>query len=639
MSFSPYTTRMTTRMTTAAVDPLIWRTTRVGHPQGLPGTSNSDSGEIMTNNHPITSTTVLALELDPDEEQLFACLCRVAKAWEEGGRGTEQGTDATDDNNNNDVIEPPQRGRKVIVRVAGGWVRDKILGISTHDVDIALDTCTGVEFATMVQQVCASESTTGTPGTDGTASSSSASSSAASTKIGVIAANPAQSKHLETATMRLYGIDVDFSNLRNETYAEDSRIPNTAVLGTPLEDAYRRDFTINTLYYNLQTQCVEDWTHRGLLDLLETRLLVTPLDAHQTFQDDPLRVLRAIRFSVRFDMRCADDVTAAAMQSHIHHELRRKVSRERVGKELEGMLSGKNAHPLTALTQICDLRLAGSIFCLPESSPSRHLDIYGSIGQAGMEPVPYSGEDLGCLRRVAWEEARECLSTLDSLLRSFEFLSSSKGTHPTPLDRRLLHLATMLLPYSHLEYEEKSKRKPVVEYMFRESIKFSNKDCQGILCLLTNLEYMIRLVQRAPNDAVAASPGTVRLQAGLLLRNTKELWTTSLLMATVFLLRRTPQECEWAVRCQTWYRTIVEELNLDCCWLVKPLMNGKDLMHCLSLNKGPQVGIYNQEQIHWMLMNPHGTLEECQAHLKTFQTTHRPEEGESTRHVSKKMHL
>ncbi|MFN9981246.1 MAG: hypothetical protein ACK53Y_15075, partial [bacterium] len=120
--------------------------------------------------------------------------------------------------------------------------------------------------------------------------------------IGVIAANPHQSKHLETATMKLFGYHVDFCHLRaEETYHPHSRIPVIReAFGTPYEDAMRRDFTINSLFYNIRSHTVEDYTRRGIHDLLTHPTIVTPLEAQETFHDDPLRVLRAIRFAVRF---------------------------------------------------------------------------------------------------------------------------------------------------------------------------------------------------------------------------------------------------------------------------------------------------------------------------------------------------
>lgn len=557
-------------------EPLVWPTRKAQNGEPI---RNSISSEILT------------LELDEDEERLFASLCEAANALRDGlVKGYEK--------------------RQVIVRVAGGWVRDKILGISTHDVDVALDTCTGVEFASIVKTACEN------------------SSSSCSGRIGVIAANPAQSKHLETATMKVHGIEIDFSNLRHETYADDSRIP-TAAIGTPVEDSFRRDFTMNALYYNLQTRQVEDWTRRGLKDLLETKLVVTPLDAHQTFHDDPLRVLRAIRFSVRFNMQLVDEVQEAAKNPQIHQELHRKVSRERVGKELEGMLSGKHADPISALTSICDLQLAGSVFCLP---PASSTPIYGNIGQQNLKPVPYSpGESTAHLRQVAWLEARECLTTLQKLISAVVFPSSSQ----TPIDQRLIYLATTLLPYEYLQYEEKNKNKLVVEYMLREGIKFKNKDCQGLVSLVTNLDGMTQLLQCVPE----ATP-TLRLQAGLILRGTKHLWTTLLMIATVSLIRRTPnEETNWATRCYDWYQMIVEGLDLEGCWTTKALMNGKELMEALKLNKGPTVGVYNQEQIQWMLMNPHGTLDECKTHLRAFQKRQVSEQDESAEHIAKRMHL
>src|SRR5690242_15948769 len=80
--------------------------------------------------------------------------------------------------------------------------------------------------------------------------------------IGVIASRPHQSKHLETATVTILDRRVDFVNLRCEVYAEDSRIPSEVTFGTPMEDAHRRDITINALYYNIHTGLVEDYTNK-----------------------------------------------------------------------------------------------------------------------------------------------------------------------------------------------------------------------------------------------------------------------------------------------------------------------------------------------------------------------------------------
>jgi tRNA nucleotidyltransferase (CCA-adding enzyme) len=91
---------------------------------------------------------------------------------------------------------------KTTLRVAGGWVRDKLLGLESHDIDITLDDMMGEAFAHLFTHAVEASS------------------------IGRIKANPEASKHLETACVRFKGIDIDFVNLRAEDYSADSRIPS-----------------------------------------------------------------------------------------------------------------------------------------------------------------------------------------------------------------------------------------------------------------------------------------------------------------------------------------------------------------------------------------------------------------------------
>jgi tRNA nucleotidyltransferase (CCA-adding enzyme) len=86
-------------------------------------------------------------------------------------------------------------------------------------------------------------------------------------KLHEIKRNSKKSKHLETASFHsIFGLSVDFVNLRKESYCEDIRIPQME-FGTPAEDAHRRDATINALFYNLKTGIIEDHTELGLHDL------------------------------------------------------------------------------------------------------------------------------------------------------------------------------------------------------------------------------------------------------------------------------------------------------------------------------------------------------------------------------------
>ncbi|UKZ73457.1 hypothetical protein TrVFT333_001104 [Trichoderma virens FT-333] len=174
----------------------------------------------------------------------------------------------------------------LVLRWAGGWVRDRLLGRESHDIDVAINAMTGQQFAQHLSEYCKQPDAAQThgfaPGDIG--------------RLHHIASNPDKSKHLETAMVKLFGMDLDFVNLRKETYAEDSRNPQME-FGTAEEDALRRDATINALFYNLHTEQIEDFTG-GIRDM-EAKTIRTPLEPFQTFMDDPLRVLRLIRFAAR----------------------------------------------------------------------------------------------------------------------------------------------------------------------------------------------------------------------------------------------------------------------------------------------------------------------------------------------------
>jgi tRNA nucleotidyltransferase (CCA-adding enzyme) len=164
------------------------------------------------------------------------------------------------------------------------------MGKESQDIDIALDDMFGAEFAQLISNKLY-------PG-------------ATKKMFGVIKANNEKSKHLETATIKVHGMDIDLVNLRSEKYTDASRIPEIGE-GTPEEDAYRRDLTINAMFYNINKQKVEDYTQMGVNDLMHG-IVRTPLEPLQTFLDDPLRVLRTIRFATRYDFKIAEDIFAAA---------------------------------------------------------------------------------------------------------------------------------------------------------------------------------------------------------------------------------------------------------------------------------------------------------------------------------------
>lgn len=260
------------------------------------------------------------IELTPIEKTIKALLLDVAQYIRQ--RAAEKGTD-------NAAAET-----EMVLRFTGGWVRDKLLGVDSHDIDVGISSMTGYQFGMALKEYLdvpenLEKYKRSLP--DGELSD-------AIVSLHKIEANPEKSKHLETVTTKIFGMDIDLVNLRKETYSEDSRNPQME-FGTAEEDAMRRDATVNALFYNLNRSVVEDFTGRGIEDM-KYRIIRTPLEPYQTFKDDPLRVLRLIRFASRLGYVIDKETEIAMQNDDIKEALKIKISKERVLAELDKMLRG-----------------------------------------------------------------------------------------------------------------------------------------------------------------------------------------------------------------------------------------------------------------------------------------------------------
>ncbi|KAK0557458.1 CCA tRNA nucleotidyltransferase, mitochondrial [Tilletia horrida] len=323
-------------------------------------------------------------------------------------------------------------GGKVEARIAGGWVRDKLLSKDSHDLDVTLSSLTGFPFAHLLSAYLSSPQFASSDLAQRIAASSGSSAAPVTSSIAKIAANPEQSKNLETATARVFGLDLDFVNLRKEVYDGDTRIPVMS-FGTAEEDAVRRDITINSMFYNVHTEEVEDLTRMGLRDLADG-IIRTPLPANQTFFDDPLRLLRCIRFAARFNyavdleiVQCFlppflrdralftedkrvfgpleepeetdiinDDAEIERARIEFRHGFLDKVSRERFGIEVDKMIRGPD--PLRAIILVIALQRYADVFNpQPGNEKSRFVCFEIDTTSPALNPHPRNVESAALL--------------------------------------------------------------------------------------------------------------------------------------------------------------------------------------------------------------------------------------------------
>ena len=218
------------------------------------------------------------------------------------------------------------------VYAIGGFVRDIFLNRSSKDIDIVV-IGNGIDFA----EAAAKE---------------------LKVKLAVF-------KNFGTASLKYQDLEIEFVGARKESYRLDSRKP-IVENGTLEDDQKRRDFTINALAISLHPD-----SFGKLLDPfngiahLEQKLIRTPLNPIETFSDDPLRMMRAIRFAAQLDFKI-DGIAVEAIKNNV--ERIRIISQERITDELNKIILSPK--PSIGFNYLFDTGLLHKIF-------PQMVDLYG----------------------------------------------------------------------------------------------------------------------------------------------------------------------------------------------------------------------------------------------------------------------
>jgi poly(A) polymerase len=216
--------------------------------------------------------------------------------------------------------------QKVQAYVIGGFVRDLLLNRPSKDIDIVI-IGNGIEFAEKVAQKL-------------------------KVKLSVF-------KNFGTAMLKYKDIEVEFVGARKESYRAHSRKP-IVENGTLDDDQKRRDFTINALAITLHPdQFGELLDPFGGVKDLEQKLIRTPLDPVETFSDDPLRMLRAIRFASQLNFTI-DPIAIEAIKQNA--ERISIISQERITEELNKIILSPK--PSIGFIYLFDTGLLHKIFPL-----------------------------------------------------------------------------------------------------------------------------------------------------------------------------------------------------------------------------------------------------------------------------------
>ena len=220
--------------------------------------------------------------------------------------------------------------------VIGGFVRDYFLKRESKDIDIVV-VGSGIKMAKLVSKELKNTS-----------------------KVKIF-------KTYGTAMLKYSSYEIEFVGARKESYSDNSRNPQVSE-GTLEDDIKRRDFTINSLAISLNKKNYGELinSHNGLEDI-KSKIIITPLDPKVTFNDDPLRMLRAIRLASNLDFNINKDLldVISNLKSRINI-----ITKERIVEEINRiLLSPKPSYGFSLLEKTGLLKII-----LPEISALKGID-------------------------------------------------------------------------------------------------------------------------------------------------------------------------------------------------------------------------------------------------------------------------
>lgn len=241
-----------------------------------------------------------------------------------------------------ELIRQAAEDMRVPVYIVGGYVRDRLLGRPSNDMDVV---CVGdgIALARHLAKKLQPEPYV------------------------------AIYQRFGTAMLKHEDLEIEFVGARKESYSTFSRKPDVES-GTLEDDQNRRDFTINALAVSLNDedfgQIIDSFN--GFKDL-ENKIIRTPLDPDKTFSDDPLRMMRAIRFATQLDFVIED----ATYQSIVKNKQRiHIISKERIASELEKIIRAEV--PSKGFKMLFDTGLLHIIF--PEMAALHGIEVINNIG-------------------------------------------------------------------------------------------------------------------------------------------------------------------------------------------------------------------------------------------------------------------
>jgi poly(A) polymerase len=375
---------------------------------------------------------------------------------------------------------------------------------------------------------------------------------------GISSIHPVTFESFGTAMVIVDGIKIEIIQCRKESYHHGSRKPDVSP-GTYRDDAERRDFTLNSLQLNLWTEQIVDILGTGLSDL-QQGILRTPLDPHKTFQDDPLRILRAIRFKHRFGFQFAEGLDRAI---RIEADQLQHISHERIRDEIL-----KITHFPTAAEALSEMMTLGL------------------LEQFAIDFVPTVGCDQGKFHHLdVWNHTLAVVK--NSYTCAISHPPFNESLHEE--EREILTLACLFHDIGKPK-TRKPGEKGAVHFYTHEHVgaEITTSILKEWRLPSTTIERISKLVKhhmRLASAHVFSLPAARRL-----LRDLGEDW--SLLLRLIDADSRGLKANIQSINLETIVQQINTALTDQAAPTFEPPLNGEEIMQCLGIPPGPQIKKY-----------------------------------------------
>ena len=310
---------------------------------------------------------------------------------------------------------------------------------------------------------------------------------------------------------------------------------------------------------------------------LRQGVIRTPLPPKETLLDDPLRLVRVIRFATRFQYTLDDALYEAMEDAEVHKAFREKVSRERIGKEVEKIFSGPS--PLSGLHLIVDRKLWPEIFNVLSSQDKSDI---------GLECLE--------LKRMLLRDPLLIIDQVQSLLTNHPCLSAM--------------LAIVCLPFWSQTISKDRKPVSLIQAILMDSMKASNKLIQSVLDLTDHNQNIEEIIFSNTLDLV---------KCGKVIRAVGEEWRVafklSLLRHNLLTIAQWTHDSEPLTLSfleQVFMK--VEDAKLCMAYSWKPILSGDEIQKVYEV-QGPKLGSVIKALWEWQYANPDGNKEEAKEYL------------------------